>query len=337
MENSNVTIAIDAMGGDNSPSKILKGIELFLKIRSDVNLVLFGDKNKIQKSIINNNFNLFNYEIVNTQENIQNDDTPSIILRNRKDSSITKGLEYIKDVNSSGFVSAGNTAAIMIMSKLKLGMLEGIDRPAICAIIPNNKNYSIMLDLGANVTSDAKSLLQFAIMGNCYHAIFKPNIEPKLGIVNIGTEQNKGKDYLQEAMDLINNSFLKKNFIGFIEPNKITSGDCDIMITDGYTGNIILKTASGMSNYITGNLRKMFTSSIKNKIAYKMIEKDLDSLKDNVNPDKYNGAIFIGVNGISIKSHGSANPTAFSFAIDRCYKFIKNDINSKIRFELGKI
>ena len=161
----------------------------------------------------------------------------------------------------------------MILSKLKLGMLEGIDRPAICSIIPNTKNYSIMLDLGANVSFDAKSLFQYAIMGFCYHSIFKSNVQPKIAIINIGTEQNKGKEHLQEAMDLINNSFLKKYFTGFIEPNKITSGDCDVMIADGYTGNIILKTASGMSNYITNNLKQVFKSSLKNKLAYKLIDK----------------------------------------------------------------
>ena len=218
----------------------------------------------------------------------------------------------------------------MILSRLKLGMLEGIDRPAICSNIPNQQDYSLMLDLGANVSSDAKNLFQFALMGFCYHSIFKPHLEPKLSIINIGTEENKGKGYLQEAMDLINNSFLKKYFIGFIEPNKITSGLSDIMITDGYTGNIILKTASGMSNYITDNLKNVFTSSLKNKLSYKMIEKDLNIFRDKINPDRYNGAILIGVNGISIKSHGSASPYAFSYALKKCFNFINNNLNQKI-------
>ena len=194
-----------------------------------------------------------------------------------------------------------------------------------------------MLDLGADITPDANSLFQFSLMGYCYHTIFKPNIDPKLAIINIGTELNKVKEYLQEAMELINNSFLKKYFIGFIEPNKIPTGECDIMITDGYTGNIILKTASGMSNYFTNNLKNVFSLSLKNKIAYKFLQNDLKIFKDNINPDKYNGAIFIGVNGISIKSHGSANEYAFSYAIEKCYKFIKHDINKKIINEMIKI
>ena len=337
MNQNDITLAIDVMGGDDSPFKILKGTEIFLKQINDVNIVFLGDIKIIEKSIKDNKFKLLNYKIINTQDNILNDDSPNIIIRNRKDSSISKGLEYIKNINNSGFISAGNTAAIMILSKLKLGMLQGIDRPAICSIIPNKINYSIMLDLGADITPDAKSLFQFSLMGYCYHTIFKPNINPKLAIINIGTELNKGKEYLQEAMELINNSFLKKYFIGFIEPNKIPSGECDIMITDGYTGNIILKTASGMSNYFTNNLKNVFSLSFKNKIAYKILQNDLKIFKDNINPDKYNGAIFIGVNGISIKSHGSANAYAFSCAIEKCYKFIKHDINKKIINEMVKI
>ncbi len=337
MNQNDITLAIDVMGGDGAPYKILKGTEIFLKQINNVNIVFLGVKKIIEKSIKDNKFKLFNYEIINTQDNILNDDSPNIIIRNRKDSSISKGLEYIKNINNSGFISAGNTAAIMILSKLRLGMLQGIDRPAICSSIPNKINYSIMLDLGANITQDAKSLFQFSLMGYCYHTIFKPNINPKLAIINIGTELNKGKEYLQEAMELINNSFLKKYFIGFIEPNKIPSGECDIMITDGYTGNIILKTASGMSNYFTNNLKNVFSLSLKNKIAYKILQNDLKIFKDNINPDKYNGAIFIGVNGISIKSHGSANEYAFSYAIEKCYKFIKYDINKKIINEMVKI
>ena len=205
-------------------------------------------------------------------DNIRGADTVNNILRKRKDSSMHTGLELIKNKNNSGFVSAGNTAALMILSRLKLGMIEGIDRPAICSIIPNYKDFSIMLDLGANTTVVSKNLLEFAIMGFYYHSILKPNKDPKIGIINIGTENNKGLEFLQEGYDLIKKSFLNKYFIGFIEPNKMTSGDCDIMVSDGYTGNIILKTAEGMSNFITKNLKFVFDDQkfhiIYHKFAY---------------------------------------------------------------------
>lgn len=331
MNIKNITIAVDAMGGDNSPYKALKGVELFCSKNNNVNMLLFGNKQIIQDVINSRNIQLSNYEIVNTSENIKNNDSANDILRNRKDSSIFRGLESVGDNIASGFVSAGNTAALMILSRLKLGMIEGIDRPAICSIIPNSKNFSVMLDLGANSTVVAKNLLQFALMGFCYHSILKSNIMPKIGIINIGTENNKGLEFLKEASDLINDCFLKKYFIGFVEPNMITEGLCDIVVSDGYTGNIMLKTAEGMSQFFTNNLKNVFQNSIKNKIAYKILEKDLILFKDKINPDKYNGAILIGVNGVSVKSHGSASSYAFSCAIDKCYDFITENINEKIR------
>ena len=187
-----------------------------------------------------------------------------------------------------------------------------------------------MLDLGANVLVDASNLFQFALMGYSYFSIIEPQRIPKIGIINIGTENNKGLEFLQEAHEILSNSFLKNNFVGFVEPNKITAGDCDIILSDGYTGNIILKTAEGLSDFITTNLRNIFKKSYKNKIAFKLLENDFKIFKDKINPDKYNGATLIGLNGISIKSHGSASPYAFNFALNKCFNIINNDLNEKI-------
>ena len=331
MNSIKTTIAVDLMGGDNSPYKTLKGTEIFSNNNSNVDLILLGEKLKIIETIKKHNIRINNYTIENTIDNIKDIDTANTILRKRKDSSIFKGLTLVKNSKASGFVSAGNTAALMILSRLILGMIEGIDRPAICSIIPNKKNFSIMLDLGANTTVVAKNLFQFALMGYCYHLILKPDIKPKLGIINIGTEDNKGLEFLKEASDMINQSFLKEYFIGFVEPNKITEGICDVMISDGYTGNIMLKTAEGMSQFITENLKNLFLKSFKNKLAYKILENDFASFKDQINPEKYNGAIFVGVDGIAIKSHGNASPYAFSCALNNCLNFINNDINKTIR------
>ena len=330
MSDRQITIAIDAMGGENSPYKVLKGAEIFQKKNKNTQVIFFGDRNIILSTISSKKINLVNFDIINTTEDVKDNDNENIILRSRKNSSIYKGLEFVKNSKNSGFVSAGNTAAIMILSRLLLGMIEGIDRPAICSLIPNQKKYSIMLDLGANVTVSPSNLLQFALMGFCYFSIIEKNNNPKIGILNIGTENNKGLEFLQDAAELISQSFLKKYFIGFIEPNKITTGECDIIISDGYTGNIMLKSAEGISDFITLNLRTMFKKSFINKIAYKLIEKDLIKLKDQINPEIYNGAILIGLNGISIKSHGSATPLAFSYALSQCYNFINNDLNNQI-------
>ena len=330
MSERQVVIAIDAMGGENSPYKVLKGAEIFLKKEKNTRIVFFGDEILIKQNIKENNLNIFNFEIVNTQDIIKDEDNVNTILRSKKDSSIYRGLEFAKKNDVSGFVSSGSTAAIMVLSRLHMKMIDGIDRPAICSLVPNKKNYSLMLDLGANVTVTGSNLFQFALMGFCYYSIINKNTKPKIGILNIGTENNKGLEFLQDAADLILSSFLKKYFIGFIEPNKVTSGDCDIIISDGYTGNIMLKSAEGISNFITSNLKDIFNKSLINKISYKLIEKDLKKLKNQVNPDIYNGAILIGLNGISVKSHGNANPIAFSYALKQCHNFITNDLNKKI-------
>ena len=330
MSKRQIHIAVDAMGGDNSPFKTLKGSEIFSMYNKSVKLLFFGNSVKIMDVIKINKLKLSNYEIVDCQDNVSDDDKPNTILRSRKESSIYKALSFVKNNPNSGFVSAGNTAAIMILSRLILGMIPGVDRPAICSDIPNKKSFSLMLDLGANVLVDASNLFQFALMGYSYFSIIDPKRIPKIGIINIGTENNKGLEFLQEANEILANSFLKNNFVGFIEPNNITSGDCDIILSDGYTGNIILKTAEGLSDFITTNLKNIFKKSYKNKIAFKLLESDFKIFKDKINPEKYNGATFIGLNGISIKSHGSASSYAFSFALKKCFNFINNDLNKKI-------
>ena len=330
MSNRQVTIAIDAMGGENSPYKVLKGVEIFLQKEKNTKIIFFGDEVTINRNIKNNNLNIFNFEVINTTDIILDEDSVNTILRSKKNSSIYKGLEFAKNNENTGFVSSGSTAAIMVLSRLHMGMIKGIDRPAICSLVPNKKNYSLMLDLGANVIVSGSNLFQFAVMGFCYYSIINKNIKPKIGILNIGTENNKGLEFLQEAADQIQSSFLKDHFLGFIEPNKITSGDCDIIVSDGYTGNIMLKSAEGISNFIITNLKEIFNKSLINKISYKLIEKDLKILRDQVHPDIYNGATLIGLNGISVKSHGNANPIAFSYALKQCHNFITNDLNKKI-------
>ena len=330
MSEGQIEIAIDAMGGENSPFKVLKGVEIFLQKEKNTKIRFFGDEFTINQNIKKHKLNIFNYEVVNTQDIISDEDSVNTILRSKKNSSIYKGLEFAKKNQNSGFVSSGSTAAIMVLSRLHMGMIEGIDRPAICSLIPNKRNYSLMLDLGANVIVSGSNLFQFALMGYCYYSIINVNTKPKIGILNIGTENNKGLEFLQEAAELIQSSFLKDHFIGFIEPNKITSGDCDIIVSDGYTGNIMLKSAEGISNFITSNLKEIFNKSLINKISYKLIEKDLKILRDQVNPDIYNGATLIGLNGISVKSHGNANPVAFSYALKQCHNFIINGLNEKI-------
>ena len=228
MNQNQITIAIDAMGGDNSPTKVIKGCEIFFNNNNkNVKLAIFGDK-----KLISNNFFEKYFEMISffpCEERIFDNDKPSSILRSKKESSMRKAIEFIKSKKNIGFVSAGNTGAVTALSKIILGTLENIKRPAFCSMIPTFKGFCIMLDLGANKESNENHLLQFAIMGHSFAKINKITF-PKVAILNIGTEAGKGKDYLQEAFNLINKSFLKNNFVGYIEPDQITSGKADVIV-----------------------------------------------------------------------------------------------------------
>ena len=331
MNENKITIAIDAMGGDDSPTKVIKGCEIFLKDNKNVKLIIFGNKKLIDLDFLDKYSEKISF--VHCEEIILDNDKPSSILRSKKESSMRKGIEFIKSKNNIGFVSAGNTGAVTVLSKILLGTLKNIKRPAFCSMIPTSKGFCIMLDLGANKESNENQLLQFSIMGHAFAKI-KNISNPKIAILNIGTEEGKGKEYLQEASDLISKSFLKNNFIGYIEPDQITSGKADVVVTDGFTGNIALKTAEGLSDFIMNNFKKIFAKSIINNIAYLILKKDLVVLSNTVNPTKYNGAIVLGLNGVVVKSHGKANPEAFAQALKNCLEFVKRDINRLINEEL---
>ena len=329
-----ITIAVDAMGGDNSPNKIIEGCEIFLNKNKYVKLTIFGNKNLISNHFLSKYSEMVS--IIHCDEIILDHDKPSSILRSKKESSMRKAIEYIKSKNNIGFVSAGNTGAVTALSKILLGTLENIKRPAFCSMIPTTKGFCIMLDLGANKDSNENHLLQFAIMGHAFAKI-KNISNPSVAILNIGTEEGKGKEYLQEAFNLIGKSFLKKNFIGYIEPDQITTGIADVIVTDGFTGNIALKTAEGLSRFIMNNFKKVFTKSIINNLAYLVLKRDLANFSNTVNPNKYNGAMVLGLNGVVIKSHGSATPEAFAQALKNCLEFVERDINKLINDELKLI
>ena len=331
MDDIQINIAIDAMGGDNSPTKVIKGCEIFLNFNKKIKLIIFGNKNLISNNFLEKYSQMISF--VHCEETIADNDVPSSVLRSKKDSSMRKAIEYIKSKKNIGFVSAGNTGAVTALSTILLGTLKNIKRPAFCSMIPTSKGFCIMLDLGANKESNENQLLQFSIMGHAF-AKTKNISNPKVAILNIGTEEGKGKEYLQEAYNLINNSFLSNDFIGYIEPDQITMGKADVIVTDGFTGNIALKTAEGLSNFIMNNFKKVFTKNMLNNIAYLILRKDLVRFSNTINPIKYNGAMVLGLNSVVVKSHGSANPEAFAQALNNCSEFVKKDINKLIIEEL---
>ena len=331
-----VKIAIDVMGSDKGPATIIEASSISKTRYPAINYTYFGDSELISQYVekyknLNNS-----YQIVHSDDQVLPADKPSLALRKRKSSSMGKALSYLKDKNVEALVSAGNTGALMAMSKLELRMLDGILRPAIAATFPHKKGEFVMLDLGANTECSEENLLQFAIMGSEYAKVVLGKEEPKLAILNIGTEADKGKTYINETAKNLKNSYLSKNFIGYIEGNDIISGNVDVVISDGFSGNIALKTAEGVATLCSNYIKNIFESSFLGKISFLLLSKKLAALKDKLDPRKRNGALFLGLNGIVVKSHGSADALGFASAIDIAYEFAFEDIAKKIIGNISK-
>jgi phosphate acyltransferase len=334
---TNLKIAIDVMGSDNGPESIISGASLSKERHPKIEYIFFGDENLI-KSHLKKYKNLNDsYEVIHTEQVVLPEDKPSLALRKRGSTSMGVSLKYLGEKKASALVSAGNTGALMAMSKLQLRMLEGISRPAIAATFPHDKGEFILLDLGANTDCNTENLMQFAIMGTEFAKVVLGRDNPKIAILNIGTEQDKGKSYINDTANLLENSYLSKNFIGYIEGNDMTKGLADVVVADGFSGNIALKTAEGVAVLCSSYIKKIFQSSILGKISYLLLSKKLSSLKEKLDPRKRNGALFLGLNGLVVKSHGSADSLGFAAAIDIAYEFAQEEVGIKITKSLSKI
>lgn len=327
---NNVKIAIDAMGSDYGPSVIVSGAALSMERNPDSKYIFFGDKELIfsetkKHKILENSF-----EIIGTKETIGPEDKPSQALRKMKNTSMGMSLDYLSKKNVDAVVSAGNTGALMGISRLKVKTLSGILRPAIAATFPHSHGEFVLLDLGANTVCNSENLVQFAIMGTEFAKVVLGKPNPKVAILNIGKEQEKGKEFIHNAAKLINSTYIKNNFIGYIEGNEITKGIADVVVTDGFSGNIALKTAEGVANLCSKYIKSLFTGSLSGKLAYILTKKSLTTLSEKLDPRKRNGALFLGLNGIVIKSHGGADDTSFASAIDIAYEFTQEGVGSKI-------
>ncbi len=333
---TDIKIAIDVMGSDNGPKAIISGASLS-KIRNpNISYIFFGDKNLIKRYIKDYN-NLKNaYDIVHAEEQVLPEDKPSLTLRKRNITSMGIAIRHLSECKVDALVSAGNTGALMAMSKLQLRMLDGILRPAIAATFPHEKGEFVFLDLGANTDCNIDNFMQFAIMGSEFAKVVLGKDNPRIGILNIGTEQDKGKSVINEAAKLLKKSYLSKNFIGYIEGTDMTKGIADVVVADGFSGNIALKTAEGVAVLCSSYIKKIFSGSILGKISYLLLSKKLISLKDMLDPRKRNGALFLGLNGIVVKSHGSADNLSFATAIDLAHDFAKEKVADKITKNLSK-
>tara|TARA_B100000700_G_C14952300_1_gene812238 strand:+ start:217 stop:1224 length:1008 start_codon:yes stop_codon:yes gene_type:complete len=330
--NKSIVIAIDAMGGDNSPQKIIDGIELHHQKSKNVFYKLFGDKISIEKSLKSKKIENHNYEIIQTENNVKGEDGALAAVKRGKNSSMWMSIESVKNKTSDIVLSAGNTGALFVIAKLNLKMIEKIDKPALSGLWPNKFGMNIVLDLGANIDCNEKNLKDFAIMGAALHKSLFPEETSKVALLNIGSEEMKGnsviKNTYQELLK-INNSLFE--FKGYIEGNNIMSGEVNVIIADGFTGNVALKTAEGTANFITSELKKALTGNIIGKISSILNIKNINSFKKKLDPRLYNGAILLGLDSPVVKSHGGTDYIGFANAISVCEKIINGKLIDKIK------
>ena len=326
-----ITIAIDAMGGDGSPKKIIDGIAHHFDKNRNSFYQIFGDKNQINKFIPRSLSNDC-YEIIHTNEVVKGDDTPLGAAKRGKNTSMWLAVESVKVKKADIVISAGNTGALLVIAKLNLKMIENIDKPALAGLWPNKNGTNIVLDLGASIDCSEKNLVDFGIMGSALFKALFPNEESKVAILNIGSEEIKGHEILKKAYEILNsNNNFNLKFNGYIEGNEIMDGISNVIITDGFTGNVALKTAEGTANFITNELKKTMTNSFVGKLSTFLNMNNLKKFKKRLDPRLYNGAIFIGLDSPVVKSHGGTDYIGFSNSLSVCDRVIRGNLIEKIK------
>lgn len=330
-----ITIALDVMSGDNGPSSAVSGAIKSLNNFNDLRLILVGQEKVIATELAQHNqSNKNRISVLHTSEYITMDDDIVNAIRTKKKSSMRLAINAVKDFQANACVSAGNTGALMSLSKIILKTIEGIDRPAICTSLPTKKGFVQVLDLGANVECDSKNLFQFSVMGSSIVQSLEISTNPKIGLLNIGSEEFKGNNIIKAAADLLNKSNL--NYIGFAEGDEIFSGNYDVIVTDGFTGNIALKSIEGVAGMIKFFIKEEFEKNIYNKISSILSFPVMRGVKKKMDPRVYNGASLLGLNGIVVKSHGSADAFSYSNAIKTAYYEAKNNLLENIKTFIKK-
>ena len=326
-----IKIAVDAMGGDGSPKKVIDGIIHNHKSNDGIFYKIFGDKEKIVQ-LINEKIDKEFYEIIHTKNVVKSTDSPLEGAKRGKDTSMWLAIESVKKKEADIVVSAGNTGALLVISKLNLKMIENIDKPALSALWPNKKSMSVVLDLGANIECSSKNLLDFSIMGASLYKSLYPNDKPNVGILNIGSEEFKGNEVIKETYQILNDKKSDNyDFAGYIEGNHLMDGEINVIVSDGFTGNVALKTAEGTANFITSELKNAMTGSIIGKISSFLNISNLKKFKKRLDPRLYNGAIFIGLDSPVVKSHGGTDYIGFSNSLNVCNRIIKGNLIEKIK------
>ena len=330
-----ITIALDCMGGDNAPRAIIAGAEMFASSNSDVDFHFYGDSKLLNPMLDGCQHLQGRNNVIHTDQVISSHDKPSVALKKGTQSSMRLAINSIKNKSSDAVVSAGNTGALMAISKIVLRPIDLINRPAIVTVLPNMKKCgTVMLDMGANIECSPEVLYQFAVMGHAFAKIMLKIEKPTIGVLNVGSEEMKGNDAVKGVAALIKESILADSFHGYVEGDDIAKGTVDVVVTDGFCGNIVLKSIEGTAKMVSGILKEGFSSSILAKIGYLLASSALSRAFKQVDPRRYNGAMFVGLNGIVVKSHGSADKVSFCNAINVAVSLVRDKINEELTEEL---
>lgn len=333
---TNITISLDAMGGEGAPGVVLEGISLILAQDNNVNFLLFGDEKRIKEAAFYHNVDMNSIQITHTAEVVLDDDKPIDALRYGVNTSMRKAIDAVQTGQAAACISGGNTGALMVMAKMVIGALPAIRRPAIIATFPTLNGKSVMLDLGANTECNEEILFQFALMGYCFAKTILNKDNPSIAILNIGSEDVKGRSLEQKTAQLLRQSNL--NFIGYIEGHDIAEGKSDIIVTDGFSGNLVLKASEGAAHMFFNIMKRACTETgLLAKIGALLLKKALKQKFDIVNPSLNNGAMFVGLNGIVVKSHGSADALGMKNAIKVAIQLARSKVNEQISLELKQL
>ena len=332
-------IAVDAMGGDEGVRVMVEGAALARRRHDRFKFLLIGDEERIKRALDNHPNMRGASEILHAADVVSGEEKPTQALRRAKTTSMGMAINAVKSGDAGAAVSAGNTGALMAMSKLALRTMPGIDRPALAALLPTlGENDVVMLDLGANTECDARNLVQFAIMGAAYARIVTDREAPRVRLLNIGTEEIKGTDQVQAAAAQLRAATgLALSFDGFVEADKINRGEVDVVVTDGFSGNIALKAVEGAARFVGDLLKRRFMSSLRSKIGFLISRPATELLKHHLDPNNHNGAVFLGLNGVVVKSHGSANALGVANAVAVTARLLEERLTERISADLAEL
>ena len=337
-----ITIAIDAMGGENSPKKNIEGLNIFLKKnyqKHDFIVKLFGDEKIINKELLLNKINNDNIKIIHTSSVVSDEETPLTAVKNARNTSMWNSVKSQIDGNADITLSAGNTGVLLVISRMILKTMKDVSKPALAGLWPSKKGMSVVLDLGANIECDENNLVDFAEIGAALFKSIFPELKPTVSLLNIGSEEIKGTEVLKKTYTRLKDLNSEDNFIfnGYIEGNRLMNGDTNVIVTDGFTGNVALKTAEGTAKFITDSLKESLTENFFSKMSIIFSYFSLKKFKSKLDPRKYNGAIFLGLNGPVVKSHGGTDAIGFYYSIDLCYRIIKGNLMDQIKNNLSHL